>query len=161
MLHDCINGIKCFLLCHGDDDTLSGRKAVGFDNNWGSFAANIRTRSFRLSKDLIAGSWNPVLLHEILRKRFRALDLCCVCTGAKGRNAGSFEIVYKTVHQGDFRADNDETDVLLLGKLQDRRIIGDSDIRHLTHARIAGNRIYALCLRAFGELPKKSMLTAA
>jgi len=73
----------------------------------------------------------------------------------------SAEVVYKTVHQGDFRADNDETDVLLLGKLQDRRIIGDSDIRHLTHARIAWNRIYALCLRAFGELPKKSMLTAA
>ena len=70
ILHDCIYGIECLLLRHGNNDALPCGKTVCLDNDWRALFANICACRFCLSKDFVTCRWNPILLHEILCEGF-------------------------------------------------------------------------------------------
>ena len=161
ILHDGIDGIECLLLRHGDDNALACRKAIRLDDDGSALLTDVGACGFCRGKDLIARRRDSILFHEILGEGLRALDLRCVRARAKGTNARRLELIHQPIHQRHLGADDDQSDIFLLDKAQDLRMIVKCNRRRRVHAGIAGDGVNLLRLRAFREFPIQSVLAPA
>ena len=159
-----MDGIECLVECHGDDDALAGGKAVGLDDDWGALFLDVVAGCFGIGEDFVLGCRDAVLLHEVFGEGLGALDLGCEFARAKGLDAGLVHGIDDAIRQGDFRADDDEVDGLLLGELDEGFVVADVDVSdalgHISHARIARHSVELRCLRRLREFPGQRVLAA-
>ena len=159
-----MDGIECLVECHGDDDALAGGKAVGLDDDWGALLLDVVAGCFGIGEDFVLSCRDAVLLHEILGEGLGALDLGCEFARAKGLDAGLVHGIDDAIRQGDFRADDDEVDGLLLGELDEGFVVADVDVSDalgdISHARIARHSVELRCLRRLREFPGQRVLAA-
>ncbi len=145
ILHDVIDGCQRLSLGLRHDDTLASCETIGLHDDRRALLFYVVTRCLRLREHCILCRRDAVLLHEVLRERFRALDLGCQLRRAESLYASGIQRIDDTVRERYLRADDNEVDGFLLGQLYDCIIICDVDsgnaFRYCRHSRIARHRI--------------------
>ena len=164
-LHDLVDGDKRFLLGHGDDDALARRESVRLDDDGRTLGFDVGACGGGIRKHFVLRRRDAVLLHEVFGKCLRTLNLRRELRGAECLDSLRRQCVDEAARKRRLRADDDEIDVVLLGKSDDCRIVRRRDLRHAfgdcRHAWITWKRIKLLCLRTILELPCERMLAPA
>ena len=161
--HDFINSPQSLLQSHGYNNTLACSQAISLDNDRSTFLTDILLGCLSLSKYLVLGSRDIVLLHEILGKGLGALNLCCCLYRAKSLDTCCIKGIYSTISQWHLWAYYSQLNILLLSQLNQSIIICNGNtinaLCQLSHTRVARYCINLVCLDTLSQLPYQCVLT--
>ncbi len=151
---------------HGDDHPFAGGQTVGLDDDGGALLAQIGQRRLHLGEVLVIGGGNGVAGQEVLGEGLGAFQLGGGGGRAEDGLIGGAEGIDHPFHQGGFRSDDGEADLVRLGEGQQALDVGGLDGDVLDARLKLGARI-ARCHEDLGHqggvfgLPGQGVFTAA
>ncbi len=153
-----------FRLSLGDDDTLTGSKAVGLDHDGRALLTDKVLGLLGIGEGAVSCGRHSVLGHQVLGETLAALDLSGFFIGAEDGQTDLAKAIDKAQGQGKLRSDHGQTDLLLLGESQQPVDIIDLEIDtlgQLGNAGIAWGTKNLFHQRGLGNFPDQGVLTPA
>ena len=132
-----IDRLARILLGIGDDDAFAGREPVRLDDDGKPQSARKGLGARRIAKAAIGSGRNIIFRTKVFHEAFGALEHRAFGAGSQRLDPHIFQLIGETRHQGGFRSDDHEIDLLFLGK-------GDQGVQVCDRDRSAfGNRVDA------------------
>ncbi len=122
-----MNGGFGFFQRHRHDNAFTGSQTVSFDDDRRAFLTQISQGWLNLGEILVFRRRNLVTSEEIFGEGFGAFQLGGPFGWAKDLQTRRAERIDHANHQRRFRANDGQVNLLVLGKAQQRRNIGDAD----------------------------------
>ena len=132
-----VNGGFRFFLRHGNNHTLASGQAVGLNDDRRAFLMQVRQSGLNFCKVLILRRRNFMTGEKIFSEGFGTFQLRCAFGWTEDFQPGGAERIYHANHQRRFRTNDGQVNLLVLGKAQQRRNIGDAD-SHVLQRRFQG-----------------------
>ncbi|MNO73014.1 hypothetical protein D3C76_639730 [compost metagenome] len=123
---------------HGDDDALACRQTVSLDDDGGTLLAQVGQSGLHLGEVLVFGGGDGVARQEVLGEGLGALQLGGGGGRAEDGEPFGTEGIHHPFHQGRFRPDYGETDLLGFGEGQQGLDVGRLDGDVLYAALVGG-----------------------
>ena len=162
------HSLKSLLLAGGDDDTLTGGKAVSLHHEdlctGGKALRNIGFGTGLLGKAAIRSSGNTVTLHELLGEALGPLHLCTLGTRAKSSDALGAHRVGNAGHKRGLGTDDHKPHAVLGGIIGHRGRVVDVELdvrRNGSRSTVAGSNVQLIAQRRGLERDRDGMLATA